>query len=66
MELFQSLTDAGKDILYMEDTVGIFLLKWMPDIIKAGKELDFLGILVTCIKYNASYFDEDIIAGIVQ
>lgn len=66
LELFQTLTDTGKDILYLEEGVGLFLLEWMPDVINAGKELDFLCILVTCIKYNASYFDENIIAGIVQ
>uniref|UniRef100_A0AAU7B8N1 Tuberin n=1 Tax=Pyrrhocoris apterus TaxID=37000 RepID=A0AAU7B8N1_PYRAP len=66
LEIFQTLTDSGKDILYMEENVGRFLLEWMPDIISVGKELDFLCILITCIKYNASYFDEYVISGIVQ
>lgn len=66
LELFQSLTENGKDILYLEENVGMFLLDWMTVIFNAGKELDYLNILITCIKYNASYFDEDIICGIVE
>lgn len=65
-ELFQKLTDYGKDISFFEEEVGIFLLNWMPVIIAAGKASDFLEILVNYIKYNASYIDEDIINGIVQ
>ncbi|CAH1389862.1 unnamed protein product [Nezara viridula] len=66
LELFQSLTDNGKDILYLEENVGMFLLDWMTVIVSVGKELEYLNILITCIKYNASYFDEDIICGIVE
>lgn len=66
MELFQSLTDNGKDILYLEEEVGSFLLEWMSMITEVGREQDYLDVLINIIKYNASYLDEDIIGGIVQ
>ncbi|XP_073996859.1 TSC complex subunit tuberin isoform X2 [Rhodnius prolixus] len=66
LELFQSLTDNGKDILYLEEEVGSFLLEWMSMITEVGREQDYLDVLINIIKYNASYLDEDIIGGIVQ
>ena len=46
--------------------MGPFLLEWMPIVIDANKEQDFLNILINVIKYNAAYIDEDVITGLVQ
>ncbi|KAG7209739.1 hypothetical protein KM043_011368 [Ampulex compressa] len=68
LELLQSLTENGKDILHLEERMGPFLLEWMPTVTggdgKRGAE--FLSLLVNVIKFNSAYIDEDIISGLVQ
>lgn len=68
LELLQTLTEHGKDILHLEERMGPFLLEWMPIVI-AGDEkrgTEFLSLLVNVIKFNSAYIDEDIISGLVQ
>lgn len=65
-ELLQALTDNGKDSLYFEEEVGSFLLGWLPNITGTGKTLDYLGLLVNVIKFNASYVDEETTSSLVQ
>lgn len=68
LELLQSLTENGKDILHLEERMGPFLLDWMP-IVTAGdgkRGAEFLLLLVNVIKFNSAYIDEDIISGLVQ
>ena len=68
LELLQSLTENGKDILHLEERMGPFLLDWMP-IVTAGdgkRGAEFLSLLVNVIKFNSAYIDEDIISGFVQ
>lgn len=66
LDLLASLTDHGRDILYMEEEIGPFLLDWMAAVVEAGRSTDFLSILVNIIKYNAAYIEEDIVHGLVQ
>ncbi|XP_011497969.1 PREDICTED: tuberin [Ceratosolen solmsi marchali] len=68
LELLQSLTDNGKDIVHLEEKMGPFLLTWMPTVTGAdGKRgADFLSLLVNVIKFNSACIDEDIISGLVQ
>ncbi|XP_066593113.1 tuberin [Prorops nasuta] len=67
LELLQSLTENGKDISYLEESMGPFLLDWMPAITsgdcKRGSE--FLSLLVNVIKFNSAYIDEDVISGFI-
>ncbi|XP_076749493.1 TSC complex subunit tuberin isoform X3 [Xylocopa sonorina] len=68
LELLQSLTENGKDILHLEEKMGPFLLDWMP-VVTAGdgkRGAEFLSLLVNVIKFNSAYIDEDIISGLVQ
>ncbi|XP_033337917.1 TSC complex subunit tuberin isoform X3 [Megalopta genalis] len=68
LELLQSLTENGKDILHLEERMGPFLLEWMP-IVTAGdgkRGSEFLSLLVNVIKFNSAYIDDDIISGLVQ
>lgn len=65
-ELLQALTDNGKDSLYFEEEVGSFLLGWLPNITSTGKTVDYLGLLVNVIKFNASYVDEETTSNLVQ
>jgi tuberous sclerosis protein 2 len=68
LELLQTLTENGKDILYLEERMGPFLLEWMPTVTAGdGKRgAEFLSLLVNVIKFNSAYIDEDIISGLVQ
>ncbi|KAK0049216.1 tuberin [Biomphalaria pfeifferi] len=66
LELFKTLSEQGKNLLYFEDKVGSFLLDWMPDVVSAGYVASFLPIILNVIKYNAAYLDEDVMSGLVQ
>ncbi|OXU24396.1 hypothetical protein TSAR_012885 [Trichomalopsis sarcophagae] len=68
LELLQSLTENGKDIIHLEEKMGPFLLSWMPIVTGAdGKRgAEFLSLLVNVIKFNSACIDEDIVSGLVQ
>ncbi|KAK2584988.1 hypothetical protein KPH14_008518 [Odynerus spinipes] len=68
LELLQSLTENGKDILHLEERMGPFLLEWLPTITNEdGKRgAEFLSLLVNIIKFNSAYIDEHIISGLIQ
>ncbi|XP_015588565.1 tuberin [Cephus cinctus] len=68
LELLQSLTENGKDIVHLEERIGPFLLEWMPAVTSGdGKRgAEFLSLLVNVIKFNSAYIDDDIISGFVQ
>ena len=63
--MFGALSLGGKDLLHFEEDAGVFLLAWMRDVMSSKKTADFLSILVTLIKYNAAYMDEDVINGFI-
>ncbi|KAJ8682291.1 hypothetical protein QAD02_018083 [Eretmocerus hayati] len=68
LELLQSLTDRGKDIVHLEEKMGPFLLAWMPVVINADGKMvaEFLSLLVNVIKFNSACIDEDVMLGLVQ
>ncbi|GFS23751.1 tuberin-like [Elysia marginata] len=66
LELFKTLSECGKNLLYFEDETGEFLLHWMPTVMEAGYIATLLPILLNVIKYNAAYLDEDVLSGLVQ
>lgn len=66
LELLKTLTDNGKNITYFEESIGSFLLLWIPAIVHAGITEQFLEIVVNVIKFNAAHLDKNIIVGIVQ
>uniref|UniRef100_S4R7P3 Tuberin n=1 Tax=Petromyzon marinus TaxID=7757 RepID=S4R7P3_PETMA len=66
MEIFKALTDHGKDITYIDDDIGPFILQWMDETRQNELTLDFLYILVNIVKFNSSYLDQDKVAQIVH
>ena len=36
LDMLRSLTDDGKDIQNFEEEIGIFMLKWIPQIIEGN------------------------------
>ncbi|XP_048507911.1 tuberin isoform X2 [Athalia rosae] len=68
LELLQSLTENGKDIIHLEDRIGPLLLDWMPTVtgIDGKRGAEFLSLLVNVIKFNSACIDADIISSLVQ
>lgn len=66
LDLLKALTDNGKCISNFEDKAPEFLLKWMPEVLQAGKASEFLSLLVNVIKFNSAFLDKEIVTGIVQ
>lgn len=68
LELLQSLTDNGKDILHLEERIGPLLLDWMPTVtaIDGKRGAEFLSLLVNVIKFHSACIDTDIISSLVQ
>lgn len=66
LEIFKTLSECGKNLLYFEDETGEFLLQWMPTVMEAGHIATLLPILLNVIKYNAAYLDEEVLSGLVQ
>lgn len=68
LELLQSLTDNGKDIVHLEEKMGPFLLTWLPIVTGTDgkRSAEFLSLLVNVIKFNSACIDEDVILGLVQ
>lgn len=65
MDLLIALIESGRNIEYLEEEIGPFMLEWIGEIVTADRELDFLQVLVNLIKYNAAYIDEHV-HGFVQ
>jgi len=63
--VLQALTVEGKDLEYIEDEIGVFLIESMKDVMSSERIPDFLRLVVNVVKFNAAYLDEDIVAGIV-
>ncbi|KAL3877536.1 hypothetical protein ACJMK2_035233 [Sinanodonta woodiana] len=66
LTLFNILSENGRNLQNLEEEAGLFLLQWMPDVLATGHISEFLTLLVSVIKYNAAYLDDDIISGIVK
>lgn len=66
LEMLKSLTVNGKDITHFEESIGKFMLDWIPLIVEKGLINQYLEILVNIIKFNASNLNKEIIVGIVQ
>lgn len=66
LELLKTLTDSGKNITYFEESIGQFMLHWIPAIVNAGLTEPYLEIVVNMIKFNAAHLDKVIIVGIVE
>lgn len=66
LELLKTLTDNGKNIKNVDDTIGEFMLQWMPAIKEANLTQPFLEIIVNIIIYNAAYLDTKILIEMIK
>lgn len=65
LDLLKTLTEDGKNIKNVDDTIGEFTLNWMPAIVDANLTQSFLEVIVNIIQYNAAYLDAKILAGYI-
>lgn len=66
LDLLKTLTDNGKNITNFEENIGQFMLKWIPDVLKAQITQPFLEVLINIIIYNAAHLDQNIVAGLIE
>lgn len=66
LSLLKTLTDNGKSITYFEESIGAFMLQWLPAIVEAGKTESCLEVLVNIVKFNAACLEKHVVVGIIQ
>lgn len=66
LELVRALTDNGKCLNLFEEQAGAFLVRWMPEVLSAGRAQELLPLLVTVVRFNSSFLDRTTIMGFVQ
>ncbi|XP_049521147.1 tuberin-like isoform X3 [Dermacentor silvarum] len=66
LELVRALTDNGKCLNLFEEQAGTFLVKWMPEVLSAGRAQELLPLLVNVVRFNSSFLDRTTIMGFVQ
>lgn len=65
LDLLKTLTENGKNIKNVDDTIGEFTLNWIQAIADANLTQSFLEVIVNIIQYNAGYLDAKILAGYI-
>ncbi len=66
IELLKAMTDNGKDLLYLEESIGSFLLQFLPQVSQLQLLKQFLPFLLNVIKFNSAYVDGNMIGGVVS
>lgn len=67
LELLDCLTDHGRNIVYLEETISAWLIHWgATELVPAGFTLYWLEISINVIKFNATYLDDEVINVIIQ
>ena len=71
IELLKSMTDNGKNLLHMEEKIGLFLLHFLQRVSRQGPQQsqqmkEFLPFLLNVVKFNSAYVDANVIDGIVR
>lgn len=64
--MLKALTDNGRDIQNFEEEIGMFMLKWMDQIIDGKLTATYLELVVNIIKFNTAYIDREVVIGLVQ
>lgn len=66
LQMLKALTENGRDIQNFEEEIGMFMYKWMDQIMEAQLTASYLDLLVNLIKFNTAYIDREVIGSIVQ
>ncbi|XP_069978306.1 tuberin isoform X7 [Penaeus vannamei] len=65
-DFFREVIADGKQLEYIEEFVGPFLLEWLPGLLASPQAADALSLLVNLVKFNAAYLDEPVVTGYVK
>lgn len=66
LDMLKALTENGRDIQNFEDEIGMFLLRWMDEIIVCKLTAPYLELIVNVFKFNTAYIDREVVVGIMQ
>ncbi|RXG55233.1 Tuberin [Armadillidium vulgare] len=61
---FQYLINDGRDVEYIEEDIGPFLTKWLPNLI-AHSAVSAIDLATNVLKFNAAHIDDNFIHEIV-
>lgn len=65
-DFFREVVSDGKQLEYIEELAGPFLLEWLPFVLASPQATDALNLLVNLVKFNAAYLDETVVTGYVK
>jgi len=66
IEFISALTDGGKDIVYVEDEIGVLLLELLNQLVEAKQSsTDFLVLVNNMVKFNSAYLDSEVVAKLI-
>nr|XP_045602485.1 tuberin-like [Procambarus clarkii] len=64
-DFFREVIAEGKQLEYIDEYVGPFLLEWLPGLLASPQAADALNLVITLVKFNSAYLDEPVVTGYV-
>ncbi|XP_042230186.1 tuberin-like isoform X2 [Homarus americanus] len=65
-DFFREVIAEGKQLEYIDEYVGPFLLKWLPGLLASPQSADALNLIIVLVKFNSAYLDEPVVTGYVK
>lgn len=65
-DFFREVIAEGKQVEYIDEYVGPFLLEWLPRLLTSPQSTDALNLIIVLVKFNSAYLDEPVVTGYVK
>ncbi|XP_050694251.1 tuberin-like isoform X2 [Eriocheir sinensis] len=65
-DFFREVIAEGKQLEYIDEYVGPFLLDWLPGLLSSPQAADALNLIIILVKFNSAYLDEPVVTGFVK
>ncbi|XP_045114580.1 tuberin-like isoform X4 [Portunus trituberculatus] len=65
-DFFREVIAEGKQLEYIDEYVGPFLLDWLPGLLASPQAADALNLIIVLVKFNSAYLDEPVVTGFVK
>ncbi|KAG0720159.1 Tuberin [Chionoecetes opilio] len=65
-DFFREVIAEGKQLEYIDEYVGPFLLDWLPGLLASSQAADALNLIIILVKFNSAYLDEPVVTGFVK
>ncbi|KAK4309742.1 hypothetical protein Pmani_018669 [Petrolisthes manimaculis] len=65
-DFFREVIAEGKQLEYIDEYVGPFLLDWLPGLLSSPQAADVLNLIIILVKFNSAYLDEPVVTGFVK